>query len=666
MYRGIFLLVLCILSTYGNSSIKRVPIPNSLDFTETVIYDSSSNQSNITCPQNQIALLDGQKQLQCTDPKTISNCIFPLSTVPVNCKLSSINVRNTDQIWVPFNKGCFTLNNKTNTIKSSCDNLGGWIFKADFLCSDEKNDTTCFVFSFPGFVEKDLLDQTPVQTTASTTFVNATTAATTNSTLSTTFSTSNQTDSTNSSTNATVVTPSPLLTTMEPIIENSTKSIKANATAIKPLITSTTKHPMTTKITSTAKNGTVIIVTIATTIDSITTISLGNEEDDKNKGLLLYILIPTCIAVLIVLGCCLFVIFCRKRCWKRNRDSLPLLKINPGSPVDEDNIEELYATPTKKNKSKKTKQKKTSDQETPPKPIWPDYDEVGVTIEGAYEKRESANIEDIPNYGVSAKLLQADDAIKSPTKDENPYEALGRCNSFNPKSRAEREKNKEQIELKEKPTKNDPDSREMKPDMGDEVELPYVGKGKAPMQMSSFKPGSSMRKKQQRTSIRKPKRDDDTSSETHEEVTITPLPLKKNFNESLKTPELESGNLSTHSSYERLPDELDRTDSSKVDDSTKQPVENVDVAGTNELEQNESNTEEPETENVVDKTPENVNGPTEPDENSTNSTPPPKPPKSNYADIEFMKATETDKDPIIIQNGNHAPSGNYTDVIIDP
>ena len=275
------------------------------------------------------------------------------------------------------------------------------------------------------------------------------------------------------------------------------------------------------------------------------------------------------------------------------------------------------------------------------------------------------NIEDIPNYGVSAKLLQADDAVKSPTKDENPYEALGRCNSFNPKNKTERQQTKEQIELKEKPGKNDPDSEEMKPDTGDEVDLPYVGKGSTPMQMSSFKPGASIRKKQQRTSIKKPKRDDDTASETHEEVKITPLPLKKNFGGNLKTPDLDSGNLSTHSSYERIPDELDRTDSSKVDDESKQSSENTDEADKGEKKP-ENNTEEPKEESPdnIEKTPEKVNGHSETDRNSVNSTPP-KAPKANYADIELVKPTEADNKPII-QNGDHSPSGNYTDVIIDP
>ena len=54
--------------------------------------------------------------------------------------------------------------------------------------------------------------------------------------------------------------------------------------------------------------------------------------------------------------------------------TVPLLEINPGKDLSDDNIEVLYAVP---NKKKKKKKKKKGEEPLNPPTIWPNYDEVG-------------------------------------------------------------------------------------------------------------------------------------------------------------------------------------------------------------------------------------------------------------------------------------------------
>ena len=322
--------------------------------------------------------------------------------------------------------------------------------------------------------------------------------------------------------------------------------------------------------------------------------------------------------------------------------------------------------------------------------------QVGQVIEGTYEQRESANLDANNKYGVSAMLFQDSAVDHSPilslspnssylhnggggNVDEDPYEKLGRCNSFTPKTRAE--KTKEMIELKEKglqedeketgdevdnkvlPTnkKTDDDiiikDKNTKDVVGTEdvtaaTDLPFVGgKNIKPMEMGSFKPGASMRKKQQRTSMKKPNKGasgENKPSETHEEVKITPLPLKKDFalnNAQRHTPNGDGGG-SAFSSCEKIPDALDDGKQSLPSDMNigddKRPSENVIEAKIGSKDQIDS----------VDH-----------DTDFSKKTEP------NYADIEIIKQNgEGEKE----QNGeslNHPPNGdvkngNYTDVII--
>lgn len=408
-------------------------------------------------------------------------------------------------------------------------------------------------------------------------------------------------------------------------------------------------------------------------------------------------------------------------------------------------------------------------------------------IEGTYEKRESANLD--PNnstqYGVSARLLQDGGSVRgsfsnnspattvlslSPPShgqphnggggaavDENPYEKLGRCNSFTPKTRAEKareleekqtqqqliddnQENKdsvyEKIPDKSKVTLGNetdntassitdqvdcgPDTEDTKEDNDIQLDLgmddnsksspnsdhaasndkqhspvtesvdhlPFVGKNTKPMEMSSFKPGSSMRKKQQRTSMKKPnksaslkKGDPPPPSETHEEVTITPVPMKKHFKVLDSTPP-DSDNASTvshtpngggsaFSSCERIPaaDELETGDVSaqtptKSTDSSIGKSNESKASGDNEIikpsnsdhadimpAKNDNNIDDVKSSGAKDGTDSST------DNDYLESA---KDNKPIYADIEIMK--DNNKDNMTGQNGSG--NGIYTDVII--
>ena len=367
--------------------------------------------------------------------------------------------------------------------------------------------------------------------------------------------------------------------------------------------------------------------------------------------------------------------------------------------------------------------------------------QVGQVIEGTYEQRESTNLDDPLNKkygGVSARLFQdgADGGDNhsgavlslSPTSsflqtgnvEDDPYEKLGRCNSFTPKTRAE--KTKEMIELKEKrkeeeeeDEKNSPEekfitgpevdhSKDLQnqdtssaqkksdgvntaPKDNDGVDLPFVG-GKTsikPMEMGSFKPGASIRKKQQRTSMKKPNKgtngeDRNKPSETHEEVKITPLPLKKNFAKN-HTPNGDGG--SAFSSCEKIPD--------IVDGGKQSPTAPSDIVGSDEKKSlslpqassinNDNNKsispqasfDHEDSKDSVEAKIDNdikdgndsasspdVDGTISPDKNE-------KPEPTTYADIEIIKQNDKYKKDDL----NHGTlksditmNGNYTDVII--
>lgn len=136
-------------------------------------------------------------------------------------------------------------------------------------------------------------------------------------------------------------------------------------------------------------------------------------------------------------------------------------------------------------------------------------------------------------------LLKDEKVGKGLEKPENPYEHLGRCNSFTPKTRTEKSKYEKQREEKSKDgvhdDENTPESNtdptNVDPQSGKEEDRKEseLQKYSPTMPMSSFKPGNSIRRKQERTSMRKPKgsSNDPTPSLTHEVVNITPQPSKK-------------------------------------------------------------------------------------------------------------------------------------------
>jgi len=264
-------------------------------------------------------------------------------------------------------------------------------------------------------------------------------------------------------------------------------------------------------------------------------------------------------------------------------------------------------------------------------------------IEGAYEKRESVNIDDNKKYGVSAMLLQDENtAIGSYSKenDDDPYEKLGRCNSFTPKTRAE--KTKKQIELKEKKENENSENEKGEDDKEDETQFPYVGKNNSTMPVSSFKPGASMRKKQQRTSMKKPKVENSLSSETHEEVKITPKPSKK----EMKLPSPEEGN-----EYDKLLDDTDVEDG--ISKSSNDNNDN------NDMDKNDKDGDGYELVADKEKIQKETNSDYERLSDVLNDERKEPEKKANYADIEIVKDDKNDK-PALLENG----TGNYTDVII--
>ena len=350
-------------------------------------------------------------------------------------------------------------------------------------------------------------------------------------------------------------------------------------------------------------------------------------------------------------------------------------------------------------------------------------------IEGTYEQRESTNLDDPINNkygGVSARLFQdggagGTDAVLSlsPTgnAEDDPYEKLGRCNSFTPKTRAE--KSKEMIKVKERKrkededdendnsdhvdNKQDPENQETPtarkksddpnpvPNDNDSVDLPFVGEKTniKPMEMNSFKPGASIRKKQQRTSMKKPNKgangeDRNKLSETHEDVKITPLPLKKNFakNHTLKG-DGSDGFGSAFSSCEKIPDTVDSgkqspvpsSDTTNSDNKSLSPQASVD--GDDKKDSVEAKIDNNDGKDEIGTTTNDSSSNENDDENSPNKNTKPEP--TMYADIEIIKQNgDKGKDDDKTQNGDvdslkhGTPSlngdvttnGIYTDVII--
>ena len=235
---------------------------------------------------------------------------------------------------------------------------------------------------------------------------------------------------------------------------------------------------------------------------------------------------------------------------------------------------------------------------------------------------------------MSAILLQDENtAIGTSSKenDDDPYEKLGRCNSFTPKTRAE--KTKERVELKAKidKDKSEEDEKDERDNKEDETPFPYVGKNNAPMPMSSFNPGASMRKKQQRTSMKKPKVENAVlPSETHEEVKITPKPSKKEM---------------------KVPSEAEEANGKLLDDTSSNPKKDKDDVddGYEPIDKKQIEKEETPPSSDYEKVSNVLDNKQKHTEKET-----------NYADIEIIKDDSKPDKPVLLEDG----TGNYTDVII--
>jgi len=252
-----------------------------------------------------------------------------------------------------------------------------------------------------------------------------------------------------------------------------------------PIITTTAPPPPVDLTSAPKDNSSVAITTVVTKTSNDVTVVPPVDSAPNSSKIIIYIIIAVTVAIIIILSCLTYFLCCKRKSDKS--DSM--------------DMESLYAKPDiSKKKKKKEKIASTSY-------FGASYDEVGALIPGVYEKRASTSVDDdatilhdrglFSNDSMKLKLLEPSSAMIL----DDPYEIIGRSNSFNP-------------------------SRNIKPivekniENKDETDAHFPDPATFVITDKPFKPSGSLRVKQKRTSIKRGKFGE--SLNVHEDVTITP------------------------------------------------------------------------------------------------------------------------------------------------
>lgn len=298
------------------------------------------------------------------------------------------------------------------------------------------------------------------------------------------------------------------------------------------------------------------------TLTASTTSSVNIKDDDDSSKIILIAALASSLVLVVFLGCLIYMFWCRKRkSARKNQDLLVTAMI----PLDDDvfnptaDISSLYTVPKKKKKKQVLKPKKGTGN-------WSNYDEVGALIEGVYEAKESIS-EDKDGRNSVNGYSKVDMRMSPPAfVQDDPYEFIGsRTNSFTPG----RIKNNKSLDMGPEIVETALTTPENTVSIPSERENPCSPKEENSPKVSTFKPNSSIRIKQQRTSMRRgnflDKENAILTNATHEDVTITP-PVSKRSSPVLSdnrrlVNKNSNENTKQTNSYEKIPE--DNVDSNK-------------------------------------------------------------------------------------------------------
>ncbi|XP_057307549.1 uncharacterized protein LOC130645544 [Hydractinia symbiolongicarpus] len=298
------------------------------------------------------------------------------------------------------------------------------------------------------------------------------------------------------------------------------------------------------------------------TLTASTTSSVNIKDDDDSSKIILIAALASSLVLVVLLGCLIYMFWCRKR--KSARENQDLL-VTAMMPLDDDvfnptaDISSLYTVPKKIKKKQVLKLKKGTGN-------WSNYDEVGALIEGVYEAKESISEDQDGKNSVNG-YSKVDMRMSPPAfVQDGPYEFIGsRTNSFTPG----RIKDNKSLDMGPEIVETALTTPENTVSIPLVRENPCSQKEENSAKVSTFKPNSSIRIKQQRTSMRREnfldKENAILTNATHEDVTITP-PVSKRSSPVLSdnrrlVNKSSNENTKQTNSYETIP--KDNVDSNK-------------------------------------------------------------------------------------------------------